>query len=125
MGLDLTLLPLRDPRDLGETIVGCYDRLSFDSDYAIFEQLTDVSGEGVVDPPIKATVIPPQLWIRLYGDEGINEVREDSYLKPLTFVYAEQLRKLQLPDDASAKNKAILAFVNALHPYTPIILWWR
>ena len=35
MGLDLTLIPLKDARELVGTILA-YDRLSFDRDYQIF-----------------------------------------------------------------------------------------
>ena len=123
MGLDLTLLPLRGPREMGDTSVLCHDRLSFDRDYEIFGQLTDV-GEGN-KPMIKANPIPPQMWVETYEDEGIKRRRDDEYGTELTFVYAQQLKKLGVADEASPKNKAIKAFVEALPDDTPIILLWR
>ncbi|TAL49468.1 hypothetical protein EPN83_00375 [Patescibacteria group bacterium] len=123
MGLDLTLLPLRGPQQMGDTSVLCHDRLSFDRDYEIFGQLTDV-GEGN-KPTIKANSIPPQMWVETYEDEGIKRRRDDKYGTELTFVYAERLKKLKVSDDASAKNKAIKAFVEALPNDTPILLLWR
>ena len=123
MGLDLTLLPLRGPREMGNISVLCHDRLSFDRDYKIFGQLTDV-GEGN-KPTIKANPIPPQMWVDTYEDEGIERRREDKYGTELTFVYAQQLKKLKIANDASPKNKAIKAFIEALPDDTPIILLWR
>ena len=120
MGLDLTLFPLRGPQAMGDTSVLCHDRLSFDRDYEIFGQLTDC-GEGN-KPTIKVNPIPPQMWIETYEDEGIERTREDKYGSELTFVYAQQLKKLKMPDNASPKNKAIKAFVDALPVDTPIIL---
>jgi len=117
---------------MGETSVLCYERLSFDQDYRIFGQLTDLSfyhNDGRPDIPEKPTIktnsIPPQMWVQVYGDEGIERTREDPYGTELTFVYAQQLKKLKLPDDASPKNRAVKAFVDALPEDTPIILYWR
>lgn len=123
MGIDLTLLPLRGPQQMGDTLILCHDRLSFDRDYEIFGQLINF-GEGK-KPIIKASSIPPQMWVETYEDDGIKRHREDDYGTELTFVYAQQLKKLRVADDASPKNKAIKAFVGALPDDTPIILlWW-
>ena len=123
MGLDLTLLPLRGPQQMSDVSVLCYDRLSFDRDYEIFGQLSDV-GEGNKST-IKANPIPPQMWVETYEDEGIKRHRDAKYGTELTFIYAERLKKLKVSDDASPKNKAIKAFVEALPDDTPIILLWR
>ncbi len=123
MGLDLTLLPLRGPQQMGDISVLCHDRLSFDQSYEIFGQLTNV-GEGN-KPTIKADPIPPQMWVETYEVEGIRRRRDDKYGAELTFVYAERLKKLKVTDDASPKNKAIKAFVEALPDDTPVILLWR
>ena len=64
MGLDLALLPLRDPKKLCDVSVLCHDRLSFDQDYEIFGQLTNI-GEGN-KPTIKVNPIPPQMWVETY-----------------------------------------------------------
>ena len=122
MGMNLTLLPLRGPQELNEISVLCYDRLSLDSDNDIFGQLVDL-GEGN-KPTINTNPIPPQMWVRVFEEGGIEKTREDGYGTVLTFVYAQQLKKLKVPDDASPKNKAIKAFVDALPNDTPIILQW-
>lgn len=122
MSFDLTLLPLEGPHDLKNTSVFCHDRLSFDRDYEIFGQLTDV-GEGD-KATIKTDSIPPQMWVQTYESKGIQRRRDDGYGKPLTFVYAQQLKKLKVANEASPKNKAIKAFVDALPDHIPIILFW-
>lgn len=122
MGQDLTLLPLKGPRQMAEVSVLCYDRLSFDRDEEIFDQLIDV-GRGN-KPTIKTSPIPPQMWVETYEDYGIKRRRDDKYGIELTFVYAEQLKKLKIGKDANAKNKAIKAFIDALPDDTPIILLW-
>lgn len=116
---------------MGETSVYCRERLSFNSDYRILGQLTDLSSyrKGGRDdipekPTINAQPIPPQMWVVVSEEEGLRRTREDPYGTGLTFVYAQQLKELKLPDDASPKNKAIKAFVDALPPETPIILYW-
>ncbi len=73
MGLDLTLLPLRDAREIGNASVLCYNRLSFDRDYGIFGQLTECGERGGnIKPTIKTHPIPLQMWVETYEDEGIN-----------------------------------------------------
>lgn len=130
MGLDLTLLlPLRGPEGMGgmgSTTLLCYDRLSFDRDSSIFGQLVDLTERGQsTKPTIKVHPIPPQMWVDTYEDGGIERTREDPYGDELTFVYAQQLRELKIQETASAKNKAIKAFVDALPDNFPIILLWR
>lgn len=122
MGLDLTLLPLSGPKELGDTSVLCRDYLSFDRDYEIFRQIIDFSDGN--KPTIKANPIPPQMWVEIYEEEGTKQSRDDKYGTELTFVYAQQLKKLKVANDASPKNKAIKAFVEALPDDTPIILLW-
>jgi len=123
MGLDLTLLPLRGPQEMGDRLVICYDRLSFDPDYEIFGQLTDV-GDGK-KPTIKANLIPSQMWVETCESDGIKRRRDDKYGRELTFLYAKRLKELKIMNGASPKNKAIKAFVEALPDDIPIILFWR
>jgi len=122
MGLYLTLLPLSGPERLTETVVTCYDRLSFDQDYDIFNQLTDSRGGK---PTIKAHPLPPHKCIEIHGCDGIKLISDDGYGAELTFVYAQQIKGLIVGDNASSKNKAIKAFIDALRDDTPIILLWH
>ncbi len=123
MGLDLILLPLRGLKELKETSVFCYDRLEFDRDSKIFCQLIDL-GEGA-KPTIRTKLIPTRMWITVLTEGGTWRTREDAYGDKLTFVCAKKLRELKMPDNASPKNKAIKAFIDALPENTPIILWWH
>jgi hypothetical protein len=118
MSTDLTLLVLRGPRALSETLVSDVDRLQLDTDSRIPDQ----------DVLVDAHQIPPQLRVLyVYGGEldAAEYTREDHYGAALTFVYAGQLRTLKVPDNASPRNKAIKAFVDALPDDTPIILMWH
>lgn len=129
MSVDLRIYPLRRPEELNDTYLFLGDCLSFEQDYRIFGQLNEYLRDNdcddvSVDSVIKATEIPPQMWVEHYSEEGIERTREDGYGTVLTFVYAQQLEKLKVPDDASPKNKAIKAFIDALPNDTPIILWW-
>ncbi|RJO59496.1 hypothetical protein C4546_01975 [Candidatus Parcubacteria bacterium] len=121
MGLDLTLLPMRGPRELGERNVFAYNRLRFDPDYSLFGQIREIDGS---EPTIKPLAIPPQMWVVSYEDRELDRTRTDGYDSELTFVYAKELKKLKLPEDVSTRNRAIKAFVDALPDDTPIILWW-
>jgi len=132
MSLELVLLPLRGPEEIGKRTAHCYERLRFDQDYRIFGQLTNLSSyredersDIPAKPTIKVNPLPPQMWAETYEDEGTKRTREDPYGEELTFVYAQQLKKLRLPSNASLKNKAIKAFVDALPDNIPIILDWR
>lgn len=125
MSVELILYPLRGPSVLNNTKVLCFDRLGFDQDYRIFGQLKDISGGKDNKPVIQPKPIPVQMWVQMYEDEGIDETREDRYGDELTFVYAQQLKKLEVPEDADPKNKAIKAFIDELPNDTPIILQWR
>ncbi len=125
MGLDLTLLPLRDASSIGEKSVLCYDRLDFDRDYRIFNQICPESGDTSVKRTVDPLPIPPQMWVETYEGEGIRRTREDKYGTNLTFIYAQKLKKLKLTPDATPKNKAIKAFVDALPDDIPIILFWH
>lgn len=132
MSLELILLPLQGPEEVDKGSVLCFEQLKLDQDYRIFGQLTDMSSyrDGGDDdipakPTIKVNPLPPQMWMETYGDEGIKRTREDLYGEELTFVYAQQLKKLRMPRDSSPKNKAVKAFVDLLPDNTPIILEWR
>ncbi len=129
MGLDLTLMPLRDARALAGSIVG-YDRLQFDRQYSVFAQIADVDGKSAVpDEGIEAIVrtypLPPGVSVLIYEDEGINTTRRNPYEEEMVYALARELGALKLPENATPKNKAIMAYINALEKDTPIILEWK
>ena len=129
MGLDLTLMPLRDARELAGTVLG-YDRMQFDRQYAIFAQIADVDGKSAVpDEGVEAIVrthpLPPSVKVGIYGDEGIKTTRENPYGEEMVYALAKELGALRLPENATQKNRAIMAYINALEKDTPVILEWR
>ena len=63
--------------------------------------------------------------MHILTDDGSQQTREDAYGEELTVVYAEQMKKLFIPEDASPWNKAIKAFIDKLPNNTPIILDWQ
>ena len=129
MGLDLTLLPLNNKIRL-EGFVLCHDRLSFDRNYYTFAQIADLNGKSQVsEDGIEAIVrtfpLPPSVKVSTYEDEGIRTGRTNPYGEEMVYALAGDLRKIRLPDNASEKNKAIMAYVGALEENTPIILEWQ
>lgn len=129
MGLDLTLMPLKDERELAGSILG-YDRLQFVRDYKIFAQIADVKGNSAVpDKGVEAIVqthpLPPGVKVGIYGNLGIRNTRENPYGKEMVYTTAGEMRKIVLPEDVSPTNKAIMAYIKALRKDTPIILEWR
>ncbi len=129
MGLDLTLIPLLDARELTGRVLG-YTRLQFARDYKIFAQIADVEGKSAVpDEGIKAIVqthpLPPGVKVGIYGDSGIRNTRKNPYGEEMVYATAGEMRKLVLPQDVSPTNKAIMAYIRALQRDTPIVLEWR
>ena len=127
MSTDLTIFPLkRGPRALGEDSVLVVNRLDFDQDYRIFGQLIETGYEDK-DVPENPTIIPlplpPQLWVEIYGEEGIRRARGNPFGGQLVFVYAQQMKRLVIPENTSPWNKAIKAFIDALPDEIPIILY--
>ncbi|MEK7535726.1 MAG: hypothetical protein AAB590_01790 [Patescibacteria group bacterium] len=123
MGLNLSIYPLVDPSRLRGT-ASCLDRLSFDRDYRIFAQFSDAELRAGDTPEypvgsIKCERIPSDCWLDING----KRTRKNGD-QVVTFVYAEDAQRLMMPADTSQKNKAIKAFIDALPPDAPIILWW-
>jgi hypothetical protein len=127
MSYDLTLyIPYKPLSGEGSVpIVHLYDRLHVGQDYAILGQLTDMIDD--VPTTIRGQTLSPETWVVEYNEaeERMMETREDAWGNELTFVYAEDLKRLRMPERISPWNRAIMAFINALPNNTPIILMWR
>lgn len=129
MGLDLTLMPLGDARELAGQVLG-YNRFQFIRDYKIFAQIADVNGKSVVpDEGIEAIVrthpLPPGVEVRVYGASGIKNTRRNRYGEEMVYATAGKMRKIVLPEDVAPVNKAIMAYIKKLQKDTPIVLEWR
>jgi hypothetical protein len=48
----------------------------------------------------------------------------DRYDRPLTFTTPEDLRRLVVPDDTAAWNRAVLTFLVALTADGRIVIYW-
>lgn len=111
MGIDLTLSPAQygsgTSSDLADT------RVSLDRDYALFDQIKAL--------PSWLTRFP-LYW---YGDDGVNLRSTDPYGDPLRYVCAVEFAAIKPADDATAWNRAAIAFLAALPPDTRVYLWWH
>lgn len=125
MGIDLTLCPVRHDhgKDSGSILV--YTRLDFNMrDYDLWKK-------------IQAEAIPLGVPVSWYMDQGIEDVTEDPYGSPLTFITAHRLLKIIDEHFKSSDELWIrsgnrghwdlgcLAFIRALNPDRRIILWWH
>ena len=129
MGLDLTLMPLKDARELAEHVLG-YNRFQFVRDYKIFAQIANVEGKSAVpDEGVEAIVkthpLPPRVKVGIYGDYGIRYTRKNPYGEEIVYATAGEMRKIVLPEDVSPVNKAIMAYIKVLQRDTPIVLVWH
>jgi hypothetical protein len=92
--------------------------LRFDRDAALFAQLAADATPCLVRP------LPDGLTVGVHEDAGLRSVTTDRYDRPLTFTTPDDLRKLAVPDDTAAWNRAILSFLLALSPDARIVLYW-
>jgi hypothetical protein len=113
MGVDLTLVPER--LCVGNQFLA-YDRLGFAGRYYDFWEKIQA---------LDARQLPHDCAFRWYGDEGIEEHREDAYGEPLRFVTSGDLVGLELPDNLLPWDRGIFAFLKALPPSTRVVLWWH
>ena len=125
MGLDLTVCPIKyGERDSFDWWLG-HERLGFEREYDLFEQI-ESRGRQEPDEPIEKVCnpqpIPPHIKFEWYGDEGIEDRKENPYGEPLTFVRAFEFLKVQAKNPW---NKCVVDFLKSLPPQTPIVLWWH
>ena len=125
MSTYLTLFPfLKGPQALRETFILCETKLEPIQDYSIYAQIDVLSfTDESVKPHIKTEVLPAQLWIGVYIDEGIERTRESTDGEELRFVYAQALKKWKIPGDAHWQMKAVKAYIDELPNDIPILLY--
>lgn len=121
----VTLIPLvKGPSELTK-INPSWDRtrLSLGQDYRIYAQIDVLNRlKKEVTITVETEKIPPQLWLRVYGEEGPKEKRTNSYGDVLHFAYAENFKKLILPDNPSLETQAAIAYISTLPDNIPIII---
>ena len=116
MGIDLKVLASHFRERNGEVLATASLRL--ERDPQLLSQLAIDSKPCLVRP------LPHGLKVGHHEDEGLRFEDVDRYLKPLTFTTPADLKRLRLPDDLSAWNRAVLSFILALLPDTRLILYW-
>ena len=116
MGLDLTVMASHFRERRGEILPTA--TLRFDRSAALFAQLARDATPCLVDR------LPDGLTVGVHEDAGLRFVTTDRYDQPLTCTTPRDLRRLVIPDDTAAWNRAIFAFLLALPPDTRIVLYW-
>jgi len=120
VGLDLTLVPVRDtnifnPQSWPGEILA-YDRLALDRERPLVAAIRD----------LPSTRVPSYIDFRWYGQEGLRGAITCANGAELTVVRAGAIASLDYPsEDATDWNGAVLALVRSLPPMTWIVLWWH
>lgn len=122
MGMDLTLCPIKHDH-LHWWLA--YDRISVLRDYRMFAQLGVKYYDEPVTPVCQPRPIPPSIKFDWYGDDGIETKTTDPYGSELTYATAMELAGIKLIENTHQWNKGVLAFIKAMPPTTPIVLWWH
>ena len=84
--------------------------MRLDRDEAVFSQLASDATPRLVQ------LLPAELKVGHYEDDGLKYEAADRQGRPLTFTTPAELRKLRVPEDVSPWNRAVLAFLLALPP---------
>ena len=116
MGIDLKALATCFRETRGEFLPTA--TLRFERDYRLFAQLVPDATPSLVRP------LPPGLKAGTYEDDGLVFTEADRQGRPLTFTTPADLRRLDVPPDLGAWNRAVLAFLLALPEEARIVLYW-
>ena len=123
MGVDLSCMPIQygDLKD-NKWWLG-YTRLSFDRNYDLF---ANFDGFTRTDKKSKIVgqLIPRDVKVQIYKDEGCEEVTEDAYGSKLTYCLAGDFKKIKIKRNGDW-NKAIIKFLQTIPKETPIVLYWH
>lgn len=115
MGLDLTLFPhYWGDQPMNDGIFP-HVKLSLPGGARDMEDL--MAAEGVQAHPL-----PPGVRFWYYHDEGLKEETTDCYGQPLTYVLAGELAAVK---HGRTRWEPAWAYLRALPPRTPVVLWWH
>ena len=122
MSYALKLLVMPGRYVLAENIWYPHTVLDLDTSYPIIGQLCDVevSREGIPPKPVIPSMPLPPLTKIAYPS---GKQQEDPYGQPLRWLFANELKALKVPRDATWMNKAIKAFIDRMPPDLPIVLY--
>ena len=116
MGIDLQVMASQFRERKGELLSTA--TLRFERDPALFSKL---SRDAV---PCLVQLLPPDLKVGCYNEDGLVFVQADRYGQPLTWFTSSDLTRLDVPDGISPWNDAVLAFLRALPEEIRIVLYW-
>lgn len=119
--MKLSVIPL-DPDS--EEVLGMFGKIQLDNVLTFrdnseraFSQLRQI--DGLEKPTVVPCAFFPEKVVL-----GSYEVEKDEFFgEPLTFVYADQVRNLDV--GTNPHNKAIKAYFDCLPPKTRILLYWH
>ncbi|KXK08790.1 MAG: hypothetical protein UZ21_OP11001000345 [Microgenomates bacterium OLB22] len=120
MGLDLTLILVNEPGGINKVSHYAKNTLRLERE-GFYGQFLSSQGDPA---KVQARPIPKRLWVGVYTDEGLQMTREDAYGEELMWLYAHELLATLSLCVRNRWNKAIMAFIKAIPPETPIILYW-
>ena len=131
MGLDLTLMPLSNARDLqGFSIARA--TLDFVRDNRIFGQIATSTREAIeeartdgFDVVVQPKIVPRTFKIQVYIGDTVRTTRKSGLDGEMVYATAGELRKIKLPEGTSHFNKAAMSYVRALQKDIPVIIYWR
>lgn len=98
-------------------------------DYSILEQIgpevepgevvpySDIPASG---PKIATQRLSEEIEVEVFTEKGIEKSRGGD----IAFVYAKELKRLEIPKDAHPWNKIIKAVIDALDDEVPVIIEW-
>lgn len=115
MGVDLALSPIDNAcATMASLGFLCFNRLDTDRDYRLQDAVRAIA---------KTDGTNGQIW-GTYQDDGLDRSGEDAYGEPLMSLPAVKLLAAR-HDDMSEWNRAVWAFLEAMPPETPVVLYWH
>ena len=130
MSIHLQLLVVKEEADLQSEAITTFDRVELDQDSRVFKQIANLDSRRgsrpklTTFPTIRTHPIPEQSWIVESYEGKESKTREDVYGYELRFSYAQDLRKLALPEDSTQGMREVKALIDSLPDQTPIIFMW-
>jgi hypothetical protein len=111
VGIDLTVCPIIGN---GTSWWLGYNRLKFNNDNDLYDLVKQ----------LPVLPLPHEVDFDWYEDDGVKKQVIDSKGNSLTFTHAGHFRKIDL-SYYKGWNFAVLTFLQALPPTTPVVLWWH
>jgi hypothetical protein len=133
MGLDLTLVPIRNHKQMTWWLA--YDRFALDRD-GLGHMIGGMGEEEHESLSVKTKRVPKKIKFDWYGDDGCDQTKTDSYGDDLEYALAGDLAEAMKSCISAAQedgdgrkfspwNLAVCAFIRALPKETPVVLYWH